>query len=313
MLTFAKIIGFMKNNLPIIICYSGIFTTMLLTLYLLPKLGGYIWQPELINPLCVLLVTLLVFLIARIAHTNGRISSILGTAVFILLFCPGSSKFFLRDEEAVLELFSICIVPFFISQYTRISTKNFKWGYFLMLLMGIFCSYTHDGITIPLCLSFLLLSYIQRQQFFRLACWPMVIGFVIGTTLALLNSTHFSLSEISDFEILSTQTADGLSQLWDTKVFFFATWLTAYYTLSKNRRRRIFRIIRQQKLLSYCLLFSVCTIPFAPLGMDYAIEGVCFFCMFWVLFLFQDLVRHIRYKRHRFLSSRRTQRDSHIF
>ena len=141
----------------------------------------------------------------------------------------------------------------------------------------------------------------------------MVIGFVIGTTLALLNSTHFSLSEISDFEILSTQTADGLSQLWDTKVFFFATWLTAYYTLSKNRRRRIFRIIRQQKLLSYCLLFSVCTIPFAPLGMDYAIEGVCFFCMFWVLFLFQDLVRHIRYKRHRFLSSRRTQRDSHIF
>lgn len=303
----------MKNKITLILCYGGIFAAMLLTLSLLHKPGGYIWQPELINPLCALLVTLLVFLVAHIARSNHRATSILGTAIFTLLFCPGSSKFFLRDEEAVLELFSICIVPFFISQYTRISTKDFKRGYFLMLLMGIFCSYTHDGITIPLCLSFLLLSYTQRQQFFRLACWPMVIGFALGTTLALLHSSHFQMTSISDLKNISLQTASGLSQLWDTKVFFFATWLTAYYTLSKSRRRRLLHIIRQQKLISYCLLFSVCTIPFAPLGMDYAIEGVCFFCMFWVLFLFQDLVRHLQYRRQRFLSSRLIQRDSFIF
>lgn len=274
--------------------YIAVFLIMLSALYLLPKRGGYIWQPEFINPATALLFTLLVYLTGNIAKSTKSVSGILCTATFILLFCPNSHHIFYRDETAIVELCSTCIVPFFISQYTRIANKNFKYGYFLMLLMGIFCSYTHDSITIPLCASFLFLSYLQRARLFKLACWPMVIGFLIGTTLSVLQSTYWNPSSWSDLAVLSTQTADGFIQLWENKVFLLAILLTIYYFISRKRRKALLRIFHEHQLLSYCLLFSFCAIPFAPLGPENAIEGVCFFCMFWVLFLFQDIWHRIR-------------------
>ena len=75
--------------------------------------------------------------------------------------------------------------------------------------------------------------------------------------------------------------ADGFTQLWETKVFMFATLLTIYFLSSRKKRKRLWRISREHKLLTYCLLYSFCAIPFAPLGIDSAISGVCFFCMFW--------------------------------
>lgn len=276
--------------------YFFVFFAMLGVLCILPKSGGYIWQPEFINPFAAALFTLLVFLITRIAKTGKTAFGIIGTALFTLLFCPDSHKFFYRDEVAIIELFSTCIVPFFISQYNRISTKNFKYGYFIMLLMGIFCSYTHDGITIPLCASFIMLSYMQRKQFFRLACWPMVSGFAIGTSLALLNSNYFSVNELGNFYYLSSQTATGFILLWETKVFIFATLLTMYFISSRHKRTILWKIFQEYRLLSYCLLFSFCTIPFAPLGLDNAVSGVCFFCMFWVLLLSQALFAYHRRK-----------------
>ena len=256
--------------------YLAVFLIILSVLAFLPKTGGYIWQPEIINPLSALLFTLLVYLTGHIARSTQSAAGVLCTA---------------------MTLSSTCIVPFFISQYTRISNKNFKYGYFLMLLMGIFCSYTHDSITIPLCASFLTLSYLQRDRLFRLACWPMVIGFAIGTTLCLLQSTFWKQSSWSDLTALSSQTADGFTQLWETKVFMFATLLTIYFLSSRKKRKRLWRISREHKLLTYCLLYSFCAIPFAPLGIDSAISGVCFFCMFWALFLFQQLL--VLFREHR--------------
>lgn len=282
--------------------YLAVFLIMLSLLAFLPKEGGYIWQSEIINPLSALLFTLLVFLTGHIAQSARTATGVLCTALFVLLFCPDSYKFFNRDETAIMELSSVCIVPFFISQYKRISNKNFKYGYFLMLLMGIFCSYTHDSITIPLCASFLTLSYLQRDQLFRLACWPMVIGFAIGTTLSVLQSAYWNPESWSNLTALSSQTANGFIRLWDTKVFMFAVLLTIYFLSTRKKRQRLWYISRKHNLLTYCLLYSFCAIPFAPLGIEQAISGVCFFCMFWVLFLFQQLLDLFREHRHKIRS-----------
>lgn len=282
-----------------LLAYLAVFLTMLSALALLPKAGGYVWQPEIINPLSALLFTLLVFLTGHIARSAQSAAGILCTALFVLLFCPDSRAFFSRDETAVIVLSSTCIVPFFISQYTRISNKNFKYGYFLMLLMGIFCSYTHDSVTIPLCAGFLTLSYLQRGRLFRLACWPMVIGFAIGTTLCLLQSAFLRRTSWGGLTALPSQTADGFARLWETKVFMFATLLTIYFLSSRKRRRLLWRISHEHKLLTYCLLYSLCAVPFAPLGTDSAISGACFFCMFWALFLFQHLLVLFRESRRR--------------
>ena len=290
-----------KLFMKAILTYIILFIILFIVLTWLPKTGGYIWQPEVINGLSAALITLLVYLVGNISDTSKSVTGILGTALFTLLFCPKSHTFYYRDELAIIELTSVCIVPFFISRYKLMESKNFRYGYFITLLMGIFCSYTHDGITIPLCFSFLLLSYVRRKRFFRLACWPMVSGFAIGTTLSLLHSSDLRWDTISNLQVLSTQTATGFTQLWETKVFIFATLLSIYYLLSRNRRKRLWQIFRSHNLLSYCLLFSFGTVPFAPLGMDNAIQGVCFFCMFWVLFLFHDTVTLLqeRRKRHR--------------
>lgn len=290
----------MKNRSAFFVVFAVMFGLLTLT----PKEGGYIWQPEFINTAIAALFTLLVYLTARIAGTSATSVGILGTGVFTLLFCPESPTFFQRDETALIELISTCIVPFFILQYNRISTQSFRYGYFLMLLMGIFCSYTHDSITIPLCAAFLTMSYMQRNRFFRLACWPMVTGFAIGTTLSLLQSQYWSTDAPGNISALSEQTATGLRSVWETKVFLVTTWLTIYFIGSRTRRKILWRIFQEQKLLTYCLLFSFCTIPFAPLGLDNAVSGVCFFCMFWVLFLSHKLFEIYRVTKQRKNSSK---------
>ena len=68
--------------------YLAVFLIILSVLAFLPKTGGYIWQPEIINPLSALLFTLLVYLTGHIARSAQSATGILCTAMFVLLFCP---------------------------------------------------------------------------------------------------------------------------------------------------------------------------------------------------------------------------------
>ena len=288
----------MKNNLFVIrvIAYSLIFFGVWGCLTLFPPKGDYMWEPlptgvlTVINLLTAILFTLFVGLTARLARTNRTVLGILLTAVFILFFCPGEEVFFDRDEAALTELASQCIAPFFISQYMRVSHKDFHRWYLLMFLMGIFCSYTHNGITIPLCCSFVWLAFQRHDRFFRLACWPMVIGVIIGTGLSIYQRWDDSLTMETDFQGISSVTSIALKTLWDTKVFVITLVLSAYLLSLKNGRKRLTHIIRRHYVISLCTFMSLLTLPFAPLGIENAVTGVCFFSMLWLLFLCQYLV-----------------------
>lgn len=240
-----------------------------------------------VNVLTSLLFTLFVWLTARLARIGRTVWGVLATTAFIILFCPGEEVFFDRDEAALTELSSQCIVPFFISQYNRVSQKEFHKWYFLMLLMGIFCSYTHNGITIPLCCTFVWLAFQRRERFFRQACWPMVIGVIIGTGLSLHQRWDDSLTATADLEVMSTVTSIALKTLWETKVFVLAVGLSIYLTSRRSGRKILRHIARRHYVLALCGVFSLLTLPFAPLGIENAVTGVCFFSMFWLLFIFQ--------------------------
>lgn len=269
--------------------YMAVFAVSALLFTLFPLKAQHTWQTFFIAALSALLYTLLVFLSCRllgISRPEGTASA----AVFMLLFLPSSESFMSRDAEALLSLCSQCIVPFFISQYQRVSKKNFRRIYMLMLLMGIFCSYTHNGITIPLCAGFLWLWYIHRKEFFRTACWPMVIGFVIGTSVSIVQAvTEGTSGTTANLQQSISQTTVALRILWDTKVFLIALALTTYLSISRWGRSIMLECAKRHQLLASCLAFSFCTLPFAPLGLDNAVSGVCFFCMYWVLILAKPL------------------------
>lgn len=273
------------------ITYLLIFLLVALLLAVTPMQGGYIWDPHVIIPLTAAMFTLLVWLIARFINTDRLPVEILVTAAFILFFAPGSHLFFSRDEDAIIELGSQCIVPFFLTQYKRISRKNFKTAYAFMLLMGIFCSFTHDGITLPLCFAFLLLAWQRRSEFFRLACWPMVAGWLIGTILQFLSQDHLP-SLTPDLAGITNRTSLVLGLLWDTKIFVLAVALTLWFTTTTWGRRELLFAFRRNRLIAYSLLFALSCVPFAPLGIDNAVTGVCFFGMLWAMLLCKGLEHH---------------------
>lgn len=281
-----------------VLTYLCIFGFMVLIMAMLPHPVDLFISPRVVIPVAALLFTLLVGLSAKLAGTGGRPENIFGTAVFILLFMPDVGKFYTCDDAAILELGSQCIVPFFLLQYDRVRKRPFTGWHFLMLLMGIFCSYTHDGITIPLCAGFLWVSFLNRSTFFRTACWPMVVGFVIGTGLSIWQAMDKGTSgAISDFEGYTSQTTRALALLWDTKIFLVTVGLTAYLSVSRWGRQILVQNFRDYTLLSCCAMLSYCALPFAPLGLDNAVTGVCFFCMFWALLLLRSLADKFYYAR----------------
>jgi len=270
--------------------YLFIFLVVSLMLTVVPKAGGYIWAPQFIIPATAALFTLLVWLVARFLGTDRSWLELLVTALFILFFAPGSHLFFARDEDGLIELCSQCIVPFFLTQYNRISRKDFRRAYAFMLLMGIFCSFTHDGITLPLCLAFLMLAWQRRNEFFRLACWPMVAGWLVGTVLQFVARRHWP-SLTPDLEALTNRTAIVLGVLWDTKIFVLAVVLTLWLTTTSWGRTELLRVLRRQRLIAYSLAFALACVPFAPLGIENAVTGVCFFALLWVLLLCKAMER----------------------
>jgi len=275
--------------MKISLTYFAIFGLVILILGLIPTRSDYTWEPSVIIPVTAVLFTLLIYLLCEIARTGERPSWILLSALFILVFFPGASTFFRLDESSIVELCSQCIVPFFIGQYNRVSQREFRRWYLLMLLMGIFCSYTHDGITIPLCAGFLCLAFLHRDHFFRSGCWPMVIGFLIGTSISVWKAYNAGTVIPPDIDALTSRTTMAFQILWDTKIFFLSLVLTGYLSMLLWGRRLLLHTIREQSLLGWCTIFSVSILPFAPLGLDNAVTGVCFFSMMWVLCLGRSL------------------------
>lgn len=291
---------FQKSHNTIVhrsLCYLAVFVVMLVSLWLIPVEGGYIWDPWFINGSLAAFFTLLVWLTARLAMTDRTVIGIVGTAFFVLFFCPGSERFFQRDEVGLIELMSQCMVPFFMGQFQRIRSKDFRLLYFLMLLMGIFCSFTHNGITIPMCVAFLIVSLRNRDRFFRMACWPMVTGVVIGTGLSIWRHYGDSLTMATDLVSMTSFTTLALKTLWDTKVFVISICMTGYLCSWRGGRKMLIFTSRRHFVLSLCTLISILVLPFAPLGIDNAVTGVCFFSMFWVLFLSRYLFQKYTGKR----------------
>lgn len=285
----------MKKGLTYLILYLLAVLIMVLT----PMPADSMWDPALIITASASLLTLLIYLSAQLLGTDRTPAEIVFTGLFILFFLPGANTFFLRDEVSVMELGSQCIVPFFLMQYERARKKPFSGWHLLMLLMGIFCSYTHDGITIPLCAGFLWMSFLQRDTFFRTGCWPMVMGFVIGTSLSIWQAIRNG--ESGAFADYTSQTMNVLSILWDTKIFLLATGLTIYLNTSRYGRRILLFIFRRHELLGYCSLFALVLLPFAPLGIENAATGVCFFGMYWTILMLLSLAHRFRIQeKHRF-------------
>lgn len=268
------------------VTYVATFVAVLVCLTLIPPAEGYSFQPLPINAASSLLFALFTVLTIRLLNISITPLNAMGVALFLSFFSTSAAQFFMRNEESLAQLASQCIVPFFITQYMRVSRKNFGRWYLLMLLMGIFCSYTHNGITIPLCATFIWLSF-RRKHFWRQACWPMVVGFCIGTGMSIWNVRNGGNVSTD----ITESTTLAIQLLWSTKIIIFGLGLTVYLLMQKKGRRTLRYITRRNAVLSTCLAMSLLTLPLALLGVDNAIEGVCFFTMLMSLATCQFILK----------------------
>lgn len=273
-----------------ILSYALIACIVYVGMSSLSRSHPYILTPEAFNVAFTLLFLLLVYLTSRLARTDRTGLGVLCTGIFIMLFNPGMDKCMIGDEEGLTELASQCMVPFFMMQFRRIRRKDFHYGYFLMFLMGIFCSYTHNGVAIPLCASFLWITWRHREKFFKMACWPMVIGFLIGTTLSIFTTQARNTTLPEQLLNISDTTRKALTTLWDTKVFVLSVAVTAYLLNTQSGRRMLRHTVRRNYQVCTCMAFSLLSLPLAPLGISNAVTGVCFFCMFWLLFITRYMI-----------------------
>ena len=287
----------MHTDYKKILTYVAVFAATALLAWVLPHRHMLMWRLWALILTYSGLFTLLVWLSCRLVRSGRNAGETAVTALFLLFFLPRGGGLLRLDADSVVYLASQCMVPFFIGQYMRIRRRDYGHIYALMLLMGIFCSYTHDGIAIPLCGGFLWMSWLTRSHFFQRACWPMVIGFSIGTGLCVWQALSAGdFAPPTDLSQTISRTALVLQTLWDTKVFLLSLALTMWLAVNHWGRHLLVRVLRRHMLLSLCTLFSLFTLPFAPLGLDKAAEGVCFFCLYWSLLLVKPLAGRYYHK-----------------
>ena len=273
-----------------LLSYAVIAVTLYLSMHSFSRIHPFILTPNAFHVVFTMLFLLLVHLTSQLAHTNKTGLGVLCTGIFILLFNPGMDQCMVGDEEGLVEVGSQCMVPFFMMQFARVRTKDFSYGYFLMFLMGIFCSYTHNGVAFPLCACFLWITWKHRERFFKRACWPMVVGFLIGTTLSIFTTTDRTTTLPEQFMNISDTTLSAITTLWNTKVFVLTVGITAYLLNTQSGRDMIRHTVRRNYAVCTCMAFSLLSLPLAPLGINNAVTGVCFFCMFWLLFITKYMI-----------------------
>ena len=73
--------------------------------------------------------------------------------------------------------------------------------------------------------------------------------------------------------------------------FVLAAGLTFWLSTTHWGRALLRRTLRRQRLITYSFLFALSCVPFAPLGIDNAVTGVCVFGLLWSLLLCKELQR----------------------
>ena len=131
-----------------ILTYLVVFASTLLLAWILPNRHLPMWQWWLEAIVYSGLFALLVWLSCRLVRSGRGAGETAITALFLLFFLPRGGGLVNLSIESVTYLASQCMVPFFIGQYMRIRRRDYGHIYVLMILMGIFCSYTHDAMDV---------------------------------------------------------------------------------------------------------------------------------------------------------------------
>jgi len=116
------------------------------------------------------------------------------------------------------------------------------------------------------------------------------MGWLVGTILQFAARGHVP-DLTPDLVALTSRTTQVIGLLWDTKIFVLAAGLTFWLSTTHWGRALLRRTLRRQRLITYSFLFALSCVPFAPLGIDNAVTGVCVFGLLWSLLLCKELQR----------------------
>ena len=116
-------------------------------------------------------------------YSNKNASNYLFSFSVIFLLFPVFRDSMLWMTGSINYLWSSTAICFFLLLFRKIGYERLKFRHFLIGLCCVFLGWSHEGISFPLSLSFVLFAIYHYRSIYRHAAFPMIIGFVLGAFL----------------------------------------------------------------------------------------------------------------------------------
>ena len=156
-------------------------------------------------------------------------------SVFILfVLIPGFQDAFLWFVGSFNYLWTAVAVVLFVNYFYRAKEQPFSPSCLLVCPLALLAGWTHEGLTLPLSLAFILWLVVERGKALRSSALPGVICFIAGMMLCVLSPGTVLRASASDATLLRRLLLGGYNML----VFVRVLWVLLVATLVLWVRRR---------------------------------------------------------------------------
>ena len=187
-------------------------------------------------------------------HTNIFMPLLLSTFLIFVLI-PGFQDAFLWFVGSFNYLWTALAVLLFIMYFYRVERQAVGWKSFAVCPLAMLAGWTHEGLTLPLSIGFVLWMTVNRRRIFHSAALPAVLCFMAGTALSAFSPGTLGRAGANTAPLLDRM----LLGIFNYLVFVRISWLllVAVVVAWFCRRDVLKEEIRRNYVLYFAMLMSL--------------------------------------------------------